>query len=125
MPKVIGIVDDDPAILSSIDAMLQAGGYETELFSSGEALLDAIATRSATCLVVDMHLSGFSGIETARRLAAQGSSVPIIFVSGRIDDEMEKAAVEAGCIAFLRKPFAPIRLFEAIDGAIHRGDGHR
>jgi FixJ family two-component response regulator len=125
MPNVIGIVDNDAAILGSIDAMLQASGYETELFSSGEALLDVVATSAATCLVIDIHLSGISGIETARRLAAHGSSVPIIFVSGQLDDETQKLAAEVGCIAILRKPFAAARLFEAIDSVIHRQDGHR
>ena len=89
MPTVIGIVDNDVAILGSIDAMLQVSGYGTELFSSGEALLDVVATSAATCFVIDIHLSGISGIEAARRLAAQGSSVPIIFVSGQFDVETE------------------------------------
>ena len=124
MPTVIEIVDNDVAILGSIDAMLQASGYETELFSSGEALLDVVATSAATCLVIDIHLSGISGIEAARRLAAHGSSVPIIFVSGQFDVETEKLAAEVGCIAILRKPFAAARLFEAIDSVIHRRDGH-
>ena len=115
MQKVVGIVENNPAMLSSTARLLQAAGYDTELFSSGEALLDAVATTAAACFVIDTHLGGINGVEVARRLAARGSSVPIIFMSGAADRLAEQAAAEAGCIAFLRKPFAADLLLEAIE----------
>lgn len=115
MQKVVGIVEDDPAMLNSTDRLLQAAGYDTELFSSGEAVLEAAATTAAACLVIDVHLSGITGIEVGRQLAARGLSVPIIFMSGGTDRIAEGAAAEAGCIAFLRKPFAANRLLEAVE----------
>jgi FixJ family two-component response regulator len=117
MQKVVGIVEDDPAMLSSVDRLLQSTGYVTELFSSGEAALEAVATSAAGCFVIDIHLGGISGIEVGRELAARGSSVPIIFMSGAANGLAERAAAEVGCIAFLRKPFPADALLEAIERA--------
>jgi FixJ family two-component response regulator len=118
MRKIIGIVDDNPTMLDSVDGLLRASGYETELFSSGEALVDAITTSHAVCLVVDIQLGGISGIELARHLAALGSTLPVIFMTGAVDRTIESAALETGCVAFLRKPFPAHLLVGAIEQAL-------
>jgi|ERR1044072_5218743 FixJ family two-component response regulator len=118
MRKVVGIVDDNPTILCSMNRLLQAAGYDTELFSSGEALLDSAASTTAACLVVDIHLGGMSGIELACQLADRGCAFPIIFMSGEADQATEKRAVETGCITFLKKPFAADLLIEAVERAL-------
>jgi len=115
MRKAVGIVDDNPTMLGSLDRLLRAAGYDTELFSSGEALLE---TSTAGCLVIDIHLGGVSGIELARRLAELGSTLPVIFMSGAIERTIEAAAAKAGCIAFLHKPFPADRLVESIEKAL-------
>jgi len=96
MRKAVGIVDDNPTMLGSLDRLLRAAGYDTELFSSGEALLESIATSTAGCLVIDIHLGGVSGIELARRLAELGSTLPVIFMSGAVERTIEAAAAKAG-----------------------------
>lgn len=118
MRKAVGIVDDNPAMLGSLDRLLRAAGYDTELFSSGEALLESIATSTAACLIIDIHLGGVSGIELARRLAELGSTLPVIFMSGAVERTIEAAAAKSGCIAFLHKPFPADRLVESIEKAL-------
>ena len=60
-----------------------------------------MAASRATCLVIDIHLGGISGIELGRRLAASGSTHAVIFMTA-VDNELtRKEAMAAGCIAYL------------------------
>jgi FixJ family two-component response regulator len=68
----------------------------------------------ATCLLLDIHLGGISGIELQRRLAASGSKCPVIFMTANDDEGTRDEAVDAGCIAYLRKPFARHALLNAV-----------
>jgi FixJ family two-component response regulator len=111
--NVISIVDDNPWVLKSVDRLLRAAGYDTELFSSGEAFLDRATSSAARCLLIDIDLGTMSGIDLARHLATRGFVLPVIFMSGRFDHE--PAALAAGCVAFLRKPFPANLLLEAVE----------
>src|SRR5205807_9182398 len=107
MPRrVVAVVDDDPSMLRGLARLLNASGYDTEVFDSAEAFLDGSAESGAMCLVLDIHLSGISGIELRRRLAASGSKLPIIFMTAVDDEAIQRQAMEGGCIAYLRKPFS-------------------
>jgi FixJ family two-component response regulator len=125
MQKVVGIVDDDPSLLGAVDQLLRAAGYDTELFSAAEALLDRVETSKAACLVIDIHLGGISGIELARQLVALGRTLPIIFMSGAANHAMEAAAFEIGCIAFLHKPFPANLLLDAVGMALQALPGRK
>lgn len=121
MRKVVGIVDDNPAMLGSMDRLLRAAGYDTELFSSGEALLESITTSTAGCLVIDIHLGGMSGIELGCRLATLGLTIPVVYMSGAVDRAIEAAAAKTGFVAFLHKPFPANVLVDAIESALPVG----
>ena len=58
------------------------------------------ACSGATCLLLDIHLGGISGIELQRQLAASGSKCPVIFMTAIDDDATRQEALDAGCIAF-------------------------
>src|SRR5436309_3620721 len=103
-PKVVAIVDDDPSMLKGIERLLGAHGFVTEVFTSAEAFLEGAAASKATCLVLDIHLGGSSGIELRRQLAASGSQLAVIFMTAVDDSAIEQEALDTGCIAFLRKP---------------------
>jgi FixJ family two-component response regulator len=111
---VVIVVDDDPAFLKSVVRLLSVHGFATQAFSSAEALLDSDALKTATCMLLDIHLGGISGIELRRRLAASGSKCPVIFMTSIDDDATRSEAMKAGCVAYLKKPFAPQSLLDAI-----------
>ena len=117
--KLVVVVDDDTSMLKGLERLLNASGFDTELFSSAEAFLAGEPSRDATCLVVDIHLGGMSGIELRRRLAATGSVVPVIFMTAFDDEMTHREAVEAGCIAYLQKPFQAQSLIGAIKNAVN------
>jgi FixJ family two-component response regulator len=66
-------------------------------------------------LLLDIHLGGISGIELQRRLAASGSKRPVIFMTANDDQATRNKAMDTGCIAYLRKPFASRVLLDAIE----------
>jgi len=113
-PQVIIVVDDDASMLKSLSRLLTAYGFVAQAFPSAEALLASGGACAATCLLLDIHLGGISGIELNRRLSAAGSKCPVIFMTAIDDNATRREAIEVGCIAYLRKPFAPDVLLEAI-----------
>ena len=115
-PTIVIVVDDNPAFLKSVARLLTVHGLTARTFSSAEAL-DQSEVQTATCLLLDIHLGGISGIELQRRLTAAGSTCPVIFMTAIDDDVTRKEAMDIGCIAYLRKPFAPQLLLDAIGKA--------
>jgi FixJ family two-component response regulator len=116
--QVVAVVDDDPGMLRSIERLLKAYKYQTATFTSAEAFLEDIATSAATCLVLDIHLNGMSGIDLRRRLTASGSTLPVIFISAIDDESVHEEALATGCVAYLRKPFLAHLLITAINKAV-------
>jgi FixJ family two-component response regulator len=115
---VVIVVDDDPGLLKSVARLLAHHGIESRTFASAEALLESDSVRTATCLLLDIHLGGISGIELRRRLAASGSKWPVIFMTANDDEVTRSQAMDAGCIAYLQKPFAQHVLLNAISKAV-------
>ena len=111
----VAIVDDDASMRTSIERLLQAKGYATIAFASAEELLGSGAASGAIGLVLDIHLEGMSGIELRRRLAAAGSTTPVVFITAHDDERTRDEALEAGCVAYLRKPFDAGQLIAALE----------
>jgi FixJ family two-component response regulator len=114
---VVVVVDDNAGILKSVSRLLACHGIESRTFASAEALLESDSVQTATCLLLDIHLGGISGIELQRRLAASGSKWPV-FMTANDDEATRNEAMGAGCIAYLRKPFEQRVLLNAISKAV-------
>ena len=115
--SIIAVVEDDANMMKGIERLLDAHGFGIEAYRSAEAYLDSVAASKATCLVVDIHLGGMSGIELRRRLTASGSKLAVIFMTAVDSDETQREAMAAGCLAYLRKPFPAKSLIDAIGRA--------
>ena len=114
--NTIFIVDDDSSVRKSVERLLRVHGLRPEVFDSGENFFRQADPRAARCLVLDIQLTGMSGIEVARQLALCGISLPIIFITANDTDAMRRAAIAAGCVAYLTKPFSPTSLIDVIEG---------
>jgi FixJ family two-component response regulator len=102
MRSVVLVVDDDPGMLRGVERLLKAHGLDAAAFASAEDLIDRADFADAVCLVLDIHLNGMSGIELRRRLALSGVSLPVIFMTANDSEATRNAAVQAGCLAYLR-----------------------
>ncbi|HEY9501581.1 MAG TPA: response regulator, partial [Pyrinomonadaceae bacterium] len=72
------------------------------------------------CLVSDIRMPGMSGLELQANLMAQGSRIPIIFITARGDAKMKMQAMKAGAVDFLSKPFDDEVLLERVRAALKR-----
>jgi FixJ family two-component response regulator len=117
---VVYVVDDDPAILRLLAELVAAIGLDVAASASAEEFLEAYHACGPGCLVLDVRVPGMSGMELQRQLAAAGSTLPIIFVTGHADVRMAVEAMERGACGFLEKPFRPQELCEKIQSAVRR-----
>src|SRR4029450_4983974 len=76
----VAVVDDDPSMLGSTRELLNAKGFITELFASAEAFLASGVIPRVDCLLLDIQLTGASGIELRHHLEAFGSTLPVLFI---------------------------------------------
>ena len=122
--KTVYVVDDDPGMLKGIERLLKAHGFDPELYDSAEAFYDHASPDEALCVVLDVHLGGMSGIDLKRRLADDGTSLPVIFITATDNDMVRRAAHDVGCAAYLQKPFPAKSLVDAIEtaSALPRGE---
>jgi FixJ family two-component response regulator len=112
------VVDDDASVREALSALLRSAGFRVELFASPEELLRSGQLRDTACLVLDVRMSGMSGVDLQDQLNASGSSIPIIFMTAHADASVRTRALAAGAVDFLQKPFSDDALLEAIDRAI-------
>ena len=107
-------------MLRSIGMLLGKLGFSTKLYASAETFLSdsAFLKIPDSCLILDIHLSGMSGIQLGRRLDNSGHALPIIFITGNDNEGARKAALQQGCVAYLTKPFTAKALVDAIDQAL-------
>ena len=105
---IVAIVEDDAGMRRSLERLLAAHGFGTEGYNSAEAFMQSSAADRADCVIVNIQLEGISGIIFRRRLAASGSSLPVIFITAIDAAETEREATETGCVAYRASPFLPI-----------------
>ena len=117
-PTLVIVVDDNASLLKSVARLLAHHGIDSRTFATAEALLESESVQTASCLLLDIHLGGISGIELQRRLAASGSNRPVIFMTANDDEATRNEAMDTGCIAYLRKPFPQDVLLNAISKAV-------
>ena len=115
--KLVFVVDDDPGILRGLKRLLREYGYDSLLFQSAKAFQAHDDFGGAICVVLDIQLDGESGIEVRYRMTKAGISLPVIYITANDSELIRKVAVEAGCIAYLPKPFPAASLVGAVEKA--------
>jgi FixJ family two-component response regulator len=113
----VAIVDDDASVREGIEGLLNSVGIKTRSFASAEAYLRGNAGAGARCLILDLRLPGMNGLELHRLLRAQGSDLPVIFITAEDDERWRAEMEEAGAVAIFRKPFDPDGLTRAVQAA--------
>ncbi len=101
----IAIVDDDSLFVEYLLTFVRSRGYETVVYSSGPALLQALATSPPPDLVLlDVLMPSMNGIETLRALREAHPKLPVIMVSGEQVPATIVDAVRLGAIDYVVKP---------------------
>jgi two-component system response regulator FixJ len=114
------VVDDDEAVRKAMVLLLDSVGLKVEAYASAEAFLEGHETSRPGCLVLDVRMPGTSGLALQEMLAARGSDIPIIFITGHGDVPTSVQAMKAHAFDFLEKPFNDQDLLDRIHEAIAR-----
>ena len=118
-PIHIALVDDDAAVLDSLQLYFARRDVKTSCFADAEAFLAALdGGAQLDCVVSDVRMPGISGLELVHRLAARRSIAPVILITGRGDIDMAVSAMKGGAFDFLEKPFDEGRLLASIHNAV-------
>ena len=117
---IVFVVDDDVSVRESLELLIRFAGWQPETFSSAQEFLARPRAVVPSCLVLDVSLPGLNGLELQKRVAAERTDMPIIFITGFGDVPMTVRAMKAGAQEFLTKPFNDDVLLHAIRNAIAR-----
>ena len=121
--SVIHIVEDDQPVRDSLVELLEDAGHIVRAYTKAEELLARDAELEPGCIVSDVRMPGIDGLTLLRRLRTSGSTPPLILITGHGDVSMAVAAMKAGAVDFLEKPFEADILLAAIKGALRYRSG--
>src|SRR5437899_11312943 len=114
----IFVVDDDPAVRDTLSMVLTSGGYQVICFADGAALLAVARTRTPSCILLDVHIPGKSGLDILKELHGEDYPAPIFMISGQGDISMAVNAIKSGALDFIEKPFRGSEIVARLDEAI-------
>ena len=114
----IFVVDDDPAVRETLSMVLSTGGYEVICFADGAALLSVARNRTPSCILLDVHIPGKSGLDILKELHGEDYPSPIFMISGQGDISMAVNAIKNGALDFIEKPFRGNEIVTRLDEAI-------
>jgi FixJ family two-component response regulator len=116
--KSVAIIDDDASANRALGRLLRGAGFEPSGFDSAEGFLADPARPTFGCLLIDIQLTGMSGLELQRRLQSEGSHVPVIFITAHDDPSYRAEAIRRGCVGFFRKTDPGSLIVDALRRAI-------
>jgi FixJ family two-component response regulator len=116
----IHIVDDDASFRTSMSRLLRASGYRTALYESGDAFLQQLPVAEMGCVLLDLQMSGVSGLELQKHLTRTENALAIIFLTAHGDIQTSVQAIKVGAEDFLEKPASREALLECVERALAR-----
>lgn len=116
--KTVSIVDDDESVRRALKRLIKVVGLKVKTFGSAREFLDSGHYQSTGVLVLDVRMPGMNGLELQKYLTDSGFNIPIIFITAHEDIQARQMALEAGALAFLKKPFEDHTLLDVIQRAL-------
>jgi FixJ family two-component response regulator len=117
--ETIFIIDDDKSVRRSLSLFLQSAGYQVETYESAEEFLEREKFEGEGCIILDVNMSGKSGIELQEELIKTDSELPIIFITGKGNIQMGVNAVKKGAVNFFEKPFKEEDILNSVSESVH------
>jgi len=123
----IYVVDDDAASRDSLMFLLKSAKLAAESFESADTFLSEAPPLGGCCVITDIRMPGMSGIDLLKRLRKDGSSIPVIVMTGHGDVPLAVEAMKHGAMDFLEKPFDDEVMLTSVRNALsqQKEDRHR
>ena len=119
-PGKILVVDDNPVVADLIVDLLLQKNYEVRIAKSGQETINIAASMQPELILLDIHLPDINGHEVCRQLksAPATQNIPIIFITGNYNTLDKLQGLEAGAVAYMKKPFNPQEILLIIQNQI-------
>jgi FixJ family two-component response regulator len=115
---LVRIVDDDESVCGSLSFMLRIAGFDVTTYTSARDFLDKDDLERPGCVILDVRMSGMSGLEVHQEMIRRQSLLSVIFLTGHGEVQMAVQALHDGAVDFLLKPAQPEKLLDAVRKAI-------
>ena len=114
------VVDDEPPVRDALERALSLEGYRVDLAEDGAQALRKVASEEPDVMVLDVLMPGVDGLETCRRLRAEGHALPVLMLTARdaVSDRVD--GLDAGADDYLVKPFALEELLARLRALMRR-----
>jgi FixJ family two-component response regulator len=116
--SLVYVVDDDESVRRALQRLLHSAGLRARTFPSATEFLDSGSREEDACLIADIRMPGLGGLDLQRELLAEGSTIPVIFITAFDTQETRKRARALGAVGYFRKPVDDQALLDAIRWAL-------
>jgi len=116
----IAVIDDDESLCRSMSRLLRAAHFQSVTYPTAEAFLMDTKRPRFDCLLIDIQLTGMSGLELSHRLSAVNYDTPVIFITAHDDPKVRTQAAELNCAGYFRKTDPGDEIIAAIRNTISK-----
>ena len=118
---IVFVVDDEAPVRTTLTRLLRSERFRVSSFATAEEFLAAPHPADVpSCLIVDLCMPTFSGLDLQDTLVQRGLEMSVIFISGRADVQRSVRAMRRGAVDFLEKPISAEVLFAAVRSALYQ-----
>jgi len=121
---IVHIIDDDDAVRDSLAFLLESADMAVRTYESAVRFLEQSSGLERGCIVTDVRMPDMTGLDLVRHLNAQGSSLPVIVITGHGDVPLAVEAMRAGVVDFIEKPFDDELMLTALRRALDISRNH-
>jgi FixJ family two-component response regulator len=115
---LIAVVDDDSSVRKALAHLLRVSSYTANTFGSAKEFLDSLDQQKPDCLVLDLHMPDWGGLDLQHHLLRNGIKIPTVVITAHDEVGLRERCSNAGAVAFLVKPIPVDALINAIDSAM-------
>jgi FixJ family two-component response regulator len=120
LAPIVFVIDDDSSVRKALGRLLKSAGFRVEAFASAELFLNEPLPNTPACVILDISMPGLNGLDLQRTLGERDANLPIVFITGHGSIPISVAAMKAGAVDFLPKPFDDDDLLAAVGQALAR-----
>ena len=112
------LVDDEPEVLAAAAALLTIGGHEVTPAAGGAEALALASASEFDVAVCDLVMPGMDGEQVLLELRELRPGLPVLVLTGRAEEQLERRLCAAGAAALLHKPVSRAELLQAVQRAV-------
>ena len=120
--KTILVVEDDPALLATLEFNLETAGYRALTATDGATALDIRRAHDVELIVLDLSLPVMGGMQFCKALRDAGDIVPIIMLTAWHEEQQRVDGLESGADDYVTKPFSVRELMARIESQLRRAN---